>query len=642
MFLNFSRQTLNKCAKKTNLILINSKYFSTKFNIDKESKKHGGELVASVLKVIFLFIFPLIFFSFLAHNVKEIFTLCGGHISPILVSSEQLGIKIYDTRHEVNAVFAADAVARLRQHIGVAAVTSGPGVTNTITSLKNAQLAESPVILLAGAAPSLMKGKGALQDIDQIPIIQSMCKFTARIINVEDIVPTLREAISVSQSGTPGPVFIEFPLDVLQSYQEVLRDASFIKNPDTPEKQNFNESVYQHIYRQFHNAWSHKEFGPLPVTIPKPNIEDITKIADILENAKRPLLLMGSQSTLPPLKTEQLVQIVNNLGIPTYLGGMSRGLLGANSPLQMRQNRKIAIKEADVILLAGAVCDFRLTYGKGFSPGTKVISINRSQEQMLKNHGVFWNSAATIQADVGLTLLELQNQMKERKWGGLEKCKEWIEMLREMEIKKEEDTAKKLAQKPDDGHMNPLVLLTAMDEVIPKDAILVADGGDFVGSAAYIVRPGGPLQWLDPGTFGTLGVGAGFALGAKAVYPERTVVIIYGDGSAGYSLMEFDTFVRHKLPVVGIIGNDACWTQIAREQVPHFKSAVACDLDYTHYEEAAKALGAQSLFLDGDMDVKQVREALAQVMTRSRAEKQSLVVNVLIGKTNFREGSISV
>ncbi|CAK5097219.1 unnamed protein product [Meloidogyne enterolobii] len=176
MFLNFSRQTLNKCAKKTNLILINSKYFSTKFNIDKESKKHGGELVASVLK-------------------------------------------IYDTRHEVNAVFAADA-----------------GVTNTITSLKNAQLAESPVILLAGAAPSLMKGKGALQDIDQIPIIQSMCKFTARIINVDDIVPTLREAISVSQSGTPGPVFIEFPLDVLQSYQEVLRDASLIKNPDTPEK----------------------------------------------------------------------------------------------------------------------------------------------------------------------------------------------------------------------------------------------------------------------------------------------------------------------------------------------------------------------------------------------------------------------
>ncbi|KAF7633486.1 hypothetical protein Mgra_00007175, partial [Meloidogyne graminicola] len=165
--------------------------------------KHGGELVASVLK---------------AHDVKEIFTLCGGHISPILVGSEQLGIKIYDTRHEVNAVFAADAVARLRQHIGVAAVTSGPGVTNSITSLKNAQLAESPVILLAGAAPTLMKGRGALQDIDQIPIIQSMCKFTARITNVEEIVPTLRQAISISQSDTPGPAFIEFPLDVLQSY----------------------------------------------------------------------------------------------------------------------------------------------------------------------------------------------------------------------------------------------------------------------------------------------------------------------------------------------------------------------------------------------------------------------------------------
>lgn len=184
---------------------------------------------------------------------------------------------------------------------------------------------------------------------------------------------------------------------------------------------------------------------------------------------------------------------------------------------------------------------------------------------------------------------------------------------------------------------------------------MVADGGDFVGSAAYIVRPRGPLQWLDPGAFGTLGVGGGFALGAKSVYPNRPVVVLYGDGSSGYSLMEFDTFVRHKLPVVALIGNDACWSQIgndehcnvgrlnivlARDQVVWFNSAVGCELAHTGYEKIGQALGAEGMLLTVD-DSDRIEDRLSKAIEDCRSGK-STVVNAVIGKSDFRAGSISV
>lgn len=190
--------------------------FTSIFQVDETTKRNGGDLVADVLH---------------AHNVKEIFTLVGGHISPILVAAERLGIKVIDTRHEVTAVFAADAVARLRQSIGVAAVTAGPGLTNTITAVKNAQMAESPLLLIGGAAPTLLKDRGALQDIDQIVLFRPLCKFVARVTKLRDIIPTVRKAINVAQSGTPGPVFIEFPIDVLFPYQTVIAEAGLVKNP---------------------------------------------------------------------------------------------------------------------------------------------------------------------------------------------------------------------------------------------------------------------------------------------------------------------------------------------------------------------------------------------------------------------------
>ncbi|VDM52262.1 unnamed protein product [Angiostrongylus costaricensis] len=600
---------------------------SNLFQVDENSNRHGGELVAAVLK---------------SHNVQEIFVLCGGHISPILVAAEKLGIKIIDTRHEVTAVFAADAVARLRQSIGVAAVTAGPGVTNTITAVKNAQMAESPLLLIGGAAPTLLKGRGALQDIDQLVLLRPLCKYVARVERLRDIVPTVREAIKAAVSGCPGPVFVEFPVDVLYPYQLVVKEIGFSTKSDGFVQKALNCYLRYHVSRQFSAAWQNQDISPLPSQIPLPTLDEVRKIVQLIHEAKKPLLLIGSQAMLPPVVPQNLVKAVESLGIPVFLGGMARGLLGKENPLQMRQNRKEALREADLTILAGTVCDFRLSYGRILSTKSKIVSINRSRNQLTKNEKTFWNADISVLADVASTLVEVAKQV-----GKVSPCRKLGSLRRDNQ--KEEANVAKMADELVNGGLLALemmwrhfliTLTLGFLQKLPDDAILVADGGDFVGSAAYILRPRGPLQWLDPGAFGTLGVGGGFALGAKVVHSNRPVYILWGDGSSGYSIMEYDTFHRHKLPVIGIIGNDACWTQIAREQIPMFSSSVAVDLARTDYHEIAVALDGWGTALSKE-NVSFTEEILDEALHQSR-EGRSALVNILIGKTNFREGSISV
>lgn len=592
---------------------------SALFRVNTTSPRHGGELVADVLK---------------AHDIKEIFTLCGGHISPILVACENLGIKVYDTRHEVNAVFAADCVARLRQNIGVAVVTAGPGVTNSITGLKNAQMAESPLLLIGGAAPTLLRGRGALQDINQQVLIKPLCKFSTRVRAVCDIIPTLRKAISIAKSDTPGPVFVELPIDVLYPYSIVEKEIGFSKNPKGS-KQILEFFLRAYISWVFGAAWIPQPTTPLSINTPKCKQSQINSLINLLSSSQRPLILLGSQAVCPPIEPNILAEAVKTLGIPVYLGGMSRGLLGANSPLQMVHNRKEALKNADLIILAGAVCDFRLSYGRILNPKAKIVVINRNQSQMLKNHGLFWRSTLAIQADVASTIVQLSNHFSFKN----DDLASWFNQLNESERLKEENNCKKALEKCKDGKLNPLLLLQALQNVLNDDTILVADGGDFVGSAAYMLRPRGPLQWLDPGAFGTLGVGGGFALGAKAVYPDKPVLILFGDGACGFSLMEFDTFVRHKLPISAIIGNDACWSQIARDQIPWFNSIVGCELAFTNYEKVGEGLGANGAIIE-DGNINEIEQKLRQLLNLENSKPT--IINAIIGKTNFREGSISV
>ncbi|XP_027951090.1 acetolactate synthase-like protein isoform X1 [Eumetopias jubatus] len=600
-------------------------FYQLMHKVDKASIQHGGENVAAVLR---------------AHGVRFLFTLVGGHISPLLVACEKLGIRVVDTRHEVTAVFAADAVARLTGMVGVAAVTAGPGLTNTVTAMKNAQIAQSPVLLLGGAASMLLQNRGALQAIDQMSLFRPLCKFCASVRRVRDIVPTLRAAMAAAQSGTPGPVFVELPIDVLYPYFMVQKEVV----PANPPKDLMGRLVSwyleNYLANLFAGAWEPQPEGPLPLDIPQASSQQphlssqVQRCMEILSRAKRPLIVLGSQALLPPTPADKLRAAVETLGIPCFLGGMARGLLGRNHPLHIQQNRSAALKKADVVLLAGAVCDFRLSYGRVLSRSSKIIIVNRNRKEMLLNSDMFWKPQEAVQGDVGSFVVRLAEGLKGQTWAS-----DWTEELRQADQQKEQAFREK-GLMPVAQHLNPVWVLQLVEETLPDNSILVVDGGDFVGTAAHLVRPRGPLSWLDPGAFGTLGVGAGFALGAKLCRPDAEVWCLFGDGAFGYSLIEFDTFVRHKIPVIALIGNDAGWTQISREQVPSLGSNVACGLAYADYHRAAMGLGAQGLLLSREKE-DQVVEVLRDAQQQCRGG-HPVVVNILIGRTDFRDGSIAV
>jgi len=576
----------------------------------------GGDLVADVL---------------VRQGVRFLFTLCGGHISPILVSAKARGIRVVDTRHEATAVFAADAVARLTGVPGVAAVTAGPGVTNTITALKNAQMAQSPLVLLGGATATLLRGRGALQDVDQMALVGPHVKRASRVTRVRDLGPALDEAFRLARHGVPGPVFLECPVDLL--YPEALvREwyaAKAGKRAGGPRDRARQWYVGRHLERLFAGVGPAAVGAPPVVPVPEPDEALVRRAAVLLSRAERPLLLVGSQALLSANEADALADAVRALRVPVYLSGMARGLLGAADPLQMRHQRKEALRGADLVILAGVPCDFRLDYGNHIGRAAVLVSANRSRDEIAKNRRPAL--AAPGAPELFLRGLARVASSPRREWTT------WLDTLRARDAARDaEITAQAEVDAP--GGINPLRVCRALETALIEDSVIVADGGDFVSTASYVLRPRRPLSWLDPGPFGTLGVGAGFALGAKLVRPSADVWVVYGDGSVGYSLAEADTFARHGLGVVALIGNDGAWTQIAREQVEVLHDDVGTVLARADYERAAEALGARGLRLDEPGRVDAVLEE-ARLLARSG---RPVYVNARIGSTDFRKGSISM
>ncbi|GAB4432760.1 MAG: thiamine pyrophosphate-binding protein [Turneriella sp.] len=576
---------------------------------------NGGEIAARVIA---------------AHKVDALFTLIGGHISPILVESKKRGIRVIDTRHEVNAVFAADAWARLKGIPGVAVVTAGPGVTNTITAVRNALMAQSPLVLIGGATATALRGRGSLQDIDQIELIRSNVKRALRVNKLTDIAPMLNSAFATAAAGVPGPVFVEIPVDLLYE-EKIVRDWYAAGAPK-------GSSLMARIIRTYLKFHVAKLFsGAARIKIPKPKIPPphavsdrlLRQIATALPKAERPLLLAGSQLMRDARRADTVRLALEKIGLPVYLSGMARGLLGANHPLQYRQKRKEALKESDLVILLGVPADFRLNYGAHINRRAYQINVNLDRKDLRKNK----RPHIAARVDAGELVIRMAEQ-------GIctnaAKLAAWKATLAEREKAREAEIIKSAREKM--KLINPVDFFLKATPQLSKKTILVADGGDFVATGAYTLRPGGPLTWLDPGVFGTLGVGAGFALGAKVARPDQDVVILYGDGSAGYSIMEFDTFVRHKLPVGAIIGNDACWSQIYRDQVEFLQDDVACMLDYSRYDEIAKTFGGGGMTISKPAQIKTGLNALK----RSLKKKQPFILNVLIGRSEFRKGSISM
>ncbi|HVY60445.1 MAG TPA: thiamine pyrophosphate-binding protein [Planctomycetota bacterium] len=595
----------------------------------------GGSRVAQVLK---------------KHGVDHVFTLCGGHIAPILVACKRAGIRVVDVRHEVNAAFAADAYSRLTGVPGVALVTAGPGVTNTITAVKNAQLAQSALVVIGGATATMLRGRGSLQDIDQMALVAPHVKWAARPNRLADVAPAVEKAFKIARSGVPGPVFVEVAVDLL--YDEKVVREWYAAKTEKPKK-NLSEKALS-LYIKGHLAYV---FGlpemptpeiPLPelsapdlpgfrhlaqASSPDASASEIRSAAELLGSAKRPVMVLGSQAMLHPARVGELVEAVEKLSVPTYLSGMARGLLGRGHKLQARHKRREALREADVVLLAGVPCDFRLDYGAHVSR-CKVIGVNLSGEDLHKNR----KPDLGVLADPHRFLRALTQAIPGNPAVAAAR-EDWAGKLRARDAERDAEIAKMAAVSSGvEDRVNPVAACRAIDRHLDEKSILVGDGGDFVATASYTVSPRGPLTWLDPGVFGTLGVGAGFALGAKLVRPDHDVWLLWGDGAAGFSIQEVDTLVRHEVPVIMVVGNDAGWTQIAREQVVILEDDCGTALTYADYHKVAEGWGAHGIVVskESELDAK-----LDEAVRVSRGGKPVLV-NLLLGKTDFRQGSISM
>ncbi len=561
------------------------------------------------------------------HGVRSLFGLAGGHIAPIFVEAKRRGIRVIDTRQEQTAAFAADATARLTG-VGVAVVTAGPGVTNTLTAITNARMARSPMLLIGGATATVLRGRGSLQDIDQMAVIRPHVKHAEQVRRVADVVAVMERAFRIAREGVQGPVFVELPLDVL--YEESLvRETMGLSSPP-PTGAPLRRRL-EHWYLSRHANRVFAEGGAVPrdpVTVLRmhPSARAVQRTAALLARAERPVLVIGSQGCESAAESGALADAVRALDIPVFLAGMARGLLGVGDALQIRHQRKDALREADLVLLCGVPMDFRLDYGRHIGARTTIVSVNRDERELHKNR----RSALAVCADADLFVRELAGV------GVRVPCAPWAARLAERDAARDAaiaaDATVPLAP------VNPLALCRGIDDLLTDRSTIVADGGDFIGTASYVVRPRGPMRWLDPGVFGTLGVGAGFAMAAKLVRPDDDVWLMWGDGAAGYGIVELDTFVRHGLPVICVVGNDGAWTQIARGQVPMLGDDVGTKLGRTAFHETAESLGARGLLLD---DPARLEATLHMARDVARGGRPVLI-NAAIGTSEFRKGSLSM
>jgi acetolactate synthase-1/2/3 large subunit len=576
---------------------------------------HGGDIIAEVLA---------------RHGVTHLFTLCGGHISPILTGAQSHGLRVVDVRDEANAVFAADAVARMTGSIGVAAVTAGPGVTNTITAVKNAQMAQSPLLIFGGATATLLKGRGSLQDIDQMSVMRPITKWATTVKTVPALAPLVERACQLAVEGVPGPVFIEVPVDLL--YPEATVREWYAKEAGLGKAKGIGAKAVElyirgHLYRQFRAPAMPEVHVPMRL----PNLRGdnaVDRAADAIKAAERPVIVVGSQALVGVKDPGRLARALSMLGAPVFLAGMARGLMGRTHELQLRHNRGAALKQADVIVVCGFPFDFRLGYGRGLNREATLIAANLSSHELRKNR----RPDIAVEMHAGDFLIAIADRISSAgdRWRG------WLDDLRGKEQARDAEIAARAEQAGE--LIDPVHFFLRMEEAMADDAVLVVDGGDFVATASYVVRPRLPLSWLDPGVFGTLGVGGGFALGASMVRPGKEVWLVWGDGSSAYTLAEFDSYVRHGVAPIAVIGNDASWMQIAREQVEVLGTTLGCDLRRTDYHKVAEGYGGVGLLLT---EASRVDGVLAEAKAIAKTGRP-VCINVHLRKTDFRKGSISM
>ncbi|MFT4584357.1 MAG: acetolactate synthase-1/2/3 large subunit [Gammaproteobacteria bacterium] len=530
---------------------------------------HGGQLAARALK---------------QAGVEYIFTLSGGHVMAIYDGCIDEGIKIIDVRHEQAAVHAADAWSRLNPgKIGCAVLTAGPGVTDGVTGVANAWRANSPILVIGGQGPFNNMRRGSLQEMDHVAVMKPITKWADTCYSTDRIPDYIEMAVRHAVSGNPGPSFLEIPMDVLSGETE----------------------------------WDKVRFPKIRTNPPllTPAQAEIDEALAILATAERPVMMVGTSAKWSNAGSA-IEEFIGATHIPTFVNGMGRGLVKPGTPELLNRVRKEAITQCDVFICAGVLLDFRLAYGHTIPADAKIIQLD------IENELIGTNRSADA-AVVG-NLAEAFKVVTEtiRRGGNKLDFSAWSKKLIARENEMEEAFSSQLNS--DEVPIDPLRLCREIrDFVAGKDVILIGDGGDIVAQASKVLPVPEENCWMDPGPLGTLGVGMPFALAAQLAKPEKRVLIIYGDGAFGLNGFEYDTAVRFNLPIVGIMGNDAAWGQMARPQAEVYgaERVVATKLNPTRYDKIVEAMGGH-----GEHCTRP--EEIAPALERAFASGKPALVNV--------------
>jgi acetolactate synthase-1/2/3 large subunit len=524
---------------------------------------HGGRLVARTLA---------------ARGVTKLFTLSGGHLFSIYDGCKDEGIDVVDTRHEQAATWAAEGWAKATRGAGVCALTAGPGVTNGMSAIAGAQQNGSPLVVLGGRAPEMRWGSGSLQEIDHVPFVAPLTKTAETVKDTTAIPAATARAIDGAVELPSGPTFVDYPLDVV--FMEAEAEV-----PPVPDR----------------------EEGPVA--------EDAERAASILAEAERPAVMAGTNLYWARGEGE-LRQLAEAIGIPVFLNGMGRGCLPADHELAFSRARGRGLKEADAALVVGVPLDFRLGFGGSFGEETRLVQLDSAASRLGANR----RPEVALVGDIAATL----QAIREAAWAagaGPERTRAWVESLRETET---ETRAEEKDDFDDDrAPLHPLRVYRELREVLDRDAIVIGDGGDFVSYAGRVIETYEPGCWMDPGPYGCLGAGPGQAIGAKLAHPERQVCVLLGDGAFGFSGLEFDTMVRHGLPVVGVMGNNGIWALEKHPMEFLYGYSIAAELQQgARYDQVVEALG-------GHGELVREPDELRSALERAFESGKPALVNVL-------------
>jgi len=525
---------------------------------------HAGRLIARRLR---------------ASGVDTLFTLSGGHLFSLYDGCRDEGIRLIDTRHEQTAAFAAEGWSKVTRVPGVAALTAGPGVTNGMSAMAAAQQNQSPLVVLGGRAPAGRWGMGSLQEIDHLPFVAPLTRFAATAESPDAAGRLVDEALRAAAGAPSGVAFVDFPMDhVFSTAQDQGRPGALTDMPPSP----------------------------------APDGNALDRAASLLAAARRPVVMAGTNVWWGRGEAA-LLRLAEQCQIPVLMNGMARGAVPADHPLAFSRMRGKALSGADVALVVGVPMDFRLGFGGVFGPQTRLVVADRVEPE--RRH------PRPVEAELYGDLTSMLSALAPGSAGGRTDRRNWVDELRTAETAARDLEKAELADARIPLH--PMRVYAELAPLLDRDAIVVIDAGDFGSYAGRVIDSYLPGCWLDSGPYGCLGSGPGYALAAKLARPDRQVVLLQGDGAFGFSGMEWDTLVRHNVPVVSVIGNNGIWGLEKHPMEALYGYSVVAELrPGTRYDEVVRALG-------GHGELVAEPDELRPALERAFGSGLPAVVNVL-------------